>query len=115
MLASRLVHGFPSPAEAWRVYRLTDGRGLPHPVLDELFESLTLIQTGRTMPIPLVMLAPEGDDFWPDWLHDFQQGLARRGLRSIASRPRQPLQSAGLLRVRPVFGASTGDCAERCA
>ena len=40
MLASRLVHGFPSPAEAWRVYRLTDGRGLPHPVLDELFESL---------------------------------------------------------------------------
>ena len=40
MLASRLVHGFPSPAAAWRVYRLTDGRGLPHPVLDELFESL---------------------------------------------------------------------------
>ena len=27
---------------------------------DELFESLTLIQTGRTPPIPLVMLAPAG-------------------------------------------------------
>ena len=28
---------------------------------DELFESLTLIQTGRTPPIPLVLLAPEDD------------------------------------------------------
>jgi len=49
---------------------------------DELFESLTLIQTGRTPPIPLVMLAPSGDRFWPDWLQDIQQGLASRGLIS---------------------------------
>jgi len=49
---------------------------------DELFESLTLIQTGRTPPIPLVMLAPEGDRFWPDWLQDIQQDLACRGLIS---------------------------------
>lgn len=49
---------------------------------DELFESLTLIQTGRTPPIPLVMLAPDGDDFWPAWLHDIQSDLASRGLIS---------------------------------
>jgi uncharacterized protein (TIGR00730 family) len=49
---------------------------------DELFESLTLIQTGRTPPIPLVMLAPAGDGFWPTWLDDIQQGLASRGLIS---------------------------------
>jgi uncharacterized protein (TIGR00730 family) len=49
---------------------------------DELFESLTLIQTGRTPPIPLVMLAPSGDHFWPDWLQDIQQDLASRGLIS---------------------------------
>jgi uncharacterized protein (TIGR00730 family) len=49
---------------------------------DELFESLTLIQTGRTPPIPLVMLAPSGDRFWPDWLQDIQSDLASRGLIS---------------------------------
>jgi len=49
---------------------------------DELFESLTLIQTGRTPPIPVVMLAPEGDDFWPAWLRDIQEGLVSRGLIS---------------------------------
>jgi uncharacterized protein (TIGR00730 family) len=50
--------------------------------LDELFECLTLIQTGRTPPIPLVLLAPEGDEFWAHWLQDMQEGLAKRGLIS---------------------------------
>ncbi|MCS5704637.1 TIGR00730 family Rossman fold protein [Synechococcus sp. FGCU-3] len=50
--------------------------------LDELFESLTLIQTGRTPPIPLVLLAPEGDTFWEGWQRDLHQGLAARGLIS---------------------------------
>jgi uncharacterized protein (TIGR00730 family) len=49
---------------------------------DELFESLTLIQTGRTPPIPLVMLAPAGDDFWPSWLEEMQEVLVNRGLIS---------------------------------
>lgn len=50
--------------------------------LDELFESLTLIQTGRTPPMPLVLLAPEGDTFWEGWQRDVHQGLAARGLIS---------------------------------
>ena len=50
--------------------------------LDELFESLTLIQTGRTPPIPLVLLAPPGDAFWSGWQRDVNQGLAARGLIS---------------------------------
>ena len=49
---------------------------------DELFESLTLIQTGRTMPIPLVMLAPPGDSFWREWLGDMHEALVSRGLIS---------------------------------
>jgi uncharacterized protein (TIGR00730 family) len=48
--------------------------------LDELFESLTLIQTGRTSPIPLVVLAPEGDDFWEMWQANVTEVLAHRGL-----------------------------------
>ena len=50
--------------------------------LDELFECLTLIQTGRTPPIPLVLLAPPGDDFWTVWRRNVHQELVRRGLIS---------------------------------
>ncbi len=50
--------------------------------LDELFESLTLIQTGRTPPIPLVLLAPPDDAFWSGWQRDLSQGLADRGVIS---------------------------------
>ena len=50
--------------------------------LDELFECLTLIQTGRTPPIPLVLLSPEGDDFWSVWKRNVRQGLAARELIS---------------------------------
>jgi uncharacterized protein (TIGR00730 family) len=61
--------------------------------LDELFESLTLIQTGRTPPIPLVLLAPESDPFWDDWQRQLHQGLATRGL--IATEDIHLLQRAG--------------------
>jgi uncharacterized protein (TIGR00730 family) len=61
--------------------------------LDELFESLTLIQTGRTPPIPLVLLAPEGDHFWEQWQRHLNQGLAARGL--IAAEDIHLLQPAG--------------------
>ena len=50
--------------------------------LDELFEALTLIQTGRTRPIPLVLLAPPGNSFWQGWQRDVHQGLAAQGLIS---------------------------------
>ncbi len=50
--------------------------------LDELFESVTLIQTGRNQPIPLVLLAPAGDDFWQAWRRDVHEGLVQRGLIS---------------------------------
>ncbi|MFY8148820.1 MAG: LOG family protein [Prochlorococcaceae cyanobacterium] len=49
---------------------------------DELFESLTLIQTGRTPPIPLVLLAPPEDPFWSIWQEGIQQSLVQRGLIS---------------------------------
>lgn len=32
--------------------------------LDECFELLTLIQTGKSALIPIVLLAPEGNDYW---------------------------------------------------
>ena len=45
-------------------------------------EVMTVIQTGRTPPMHLVMLAPTGDDFWPSWLGDMQKVVVNRGLIS---------------------------------
>lgn len=50
--------------------------------LDELFECLTLIQTGRTPPIPLVLLAPAGDGFWRGWRRIVERFMCHRGLIS---------------------------------
>lgn len=50
--------------------------------LDELFETLTLIQTGRTPPVPLVLLAPEGDGFWTGWQRDVRRFMVGRGVIS---------------------------------
>ncbi|MFM7266966.1 MAG: LOG family protein [Cyanobium sp.] len=50
--------------------------------LDELFESLTLIQTGRMPLIPQVLLAPPGDSFWSEWRQQLEQTLVSRGLIS---------------------------------
>jgi len=54
--------------------------------LDELFESLTLVQTGRTPPVPLVLLAPEQDRFWLSWQVEVQRQMTRRGLISAEDR-----------------------------
>ncbi len=54
--------------------------------LDELFESLTLVQTGRTPPVPLVLLAPEQDTFWSSWQVEVQRQMTHRGLISQEDR-----------------------------
>lgn len=38
--------------------------------MDESFELLTLIQTGKTPPAPVVLLDPPGSTYWDHW-HDF--------------------------------------------
>ena len=50
--------------------------------LDELFEGLTLIQTSKNPPVPIVLLCPQGDDYWQRW-HDYvNRALLDRGLIS---------------------------------
>jgi len=36
--------------------------------LDEGFENLTLFQTGKSLPRPIILLEPEGGDYWKTWL-----------------------------------------------
>lgn len=50
--------------------------------LDETFELLTLTQTGKGVPVPIVLLDAPGDPYW-ETVHDFiDHQLVRRGLVS---------------------------------
>ena len=50
--------------------------------LDEAFELLTLMQTGKTAIRPVILLeAPDGT-YWTDWLRFVQEHLIERGLCS---------------------------------
>jgi len=46
--------------------------------MDELFEVITLIQTGRTEPIPIVLLEHEGGSFWDNFI-TFAKGIVKAG------------------------------------
>lgn len=52
--------------------------------LDELFEALTLIQTAKTVPVPVVLLAPDGDDYWQRWKNYMVKSVEERGMVSPA-------------------------------
>ena len=44
--------------------------------LDEAFEMLTLLQTGREMPSPVVLFEPKGDAYWRSFRHFLEVELA---------------------------------------
>ncbi len=50
--------------------------------MDEGFEVLTLIQTGKSVPMPVVFVDHPGGDYWKAWLDYTQNELLRRGLIS---------------------------------
>ncbi len=47
---------------------------------DEGFESLTLVQTGKTDPIPIVFIDSPGGSYWRDWLQYVEKHLCQRRL-----------------------------------
>lgn len=47
--------------------------------LDETFELLTLMQTGRSDPHPVVLLEPEGDTYWDGWRAFMERHVLTRG------------------------------------
>ncbi|MBI2913815.1 MAG: LOG family protein [Chloroflexi bacterium] len=50
--------------------------------LDEAFELLTLMQTGKSDLHPVVLLEARGGSYWADWRRFIDEHLARRGLIS---------------------------------
>lgn len=49
---------------------------------DEAFEVLTLLQTGKTNPIPVVLLEPKGFGFWTEVLRFMEEVMAKKGFIS---------------------------------
>jgi uncharacterized protein (TIGR00730 family) len=47
--------------------------------LDECFELLTLTQTGKSSIHPIVLLEPEGSDYWRNWLLFVRDNVLKRG------------------------------------
>src|SRR5690606_16242267 len=48
----------------------------------EAYETLTLVQTGKASPIPIVMLEGEGGSYWEDFEVWTRKGLLERGFIS---------------------------------
>jgi len=46
---------------------------------DEGFEVLTLVQTGKARPRPIVFMAPEGSPYWQTWKHFVNNELLKNG------------------------------------
>jgi uncharacterized protein (TIGR00730 family) len=47
--------------------------------LDEGFEMLTLIQTGKSKPRPIVLMEPKGSTYWADWKRFIDKQLVKKG------------------------------------
>lgn len=54
--------------------------------LDEAFELLTLLQTGKAEPAPIVLLDIPGEGYWGSWSSFVDGEVIRRGLASPADR-----------------------------
>jgi len=48
--------------------------------LDEMFESLTLVQTGKTDIMPMVLIDEPGGTYWQEWRRTLEKNLLKRGL-----------------------------------
>ena len=49
---------------------------------DEGFETLTLLQTGKAPPMPLVLMELPGEDYWESWDGFIRNQMLKRGLIS---------------------------------
>ncbi len=50
--------------------------------LDEAMETLTLMQTGKNPPVPLILIDDDEGDYWENWLEFIKKTLLKKGLIS---------------------------------
>jgi uncharacterized protein (TIGR00730 family) len=70
--------------------------------LDEGMEIMTLIQTGKNPPIPLVMIDSDAGDYWENWFQFVRNTLLKKGLISgedfsLFTITRDPLEAVQLI------------------
>jgi uncharacterized protein (TIGR00730 family) len=70
--------------------------------MDEAMETLTLVQTGKNPPIPLVLIDYEDGSYWEPWLDYMKNVLLKRGLISgedfsLFSITRDPFEAAQII------------------
>ena len=46
--------------------------------LDEGFEMITLMQTGKSRPRPIVLMEPKGSTYWATWMHFVKSQLVKK-------------------------------------
>jgi uncharacterized protein (TIGR00730 family) len=61
--------------EAYAVVLFPGGFG----TMDEAMETLTLVQTGKRDPIPLILAEEPGGTYWQQWIRFVREGLLHRG------------------------------------
>jgi uncharacterized protein (TIGR00730 family) len=61
--------------EAYAVVLFPGGFG----TMDEAMETLTLVQTGKRDPIPLILAEEPGGNYWQQWIGFVREGLLHRG------------------------------------
>jgi len=45
--------------------------------LDEGFEMMTLVQTGKSRPRPIILMEPQGSTYWSSWMHFVKSQLVK--------------------------------------
>ena len=70
--------------------------------LDEAMETLTLVQTGKNPPIPLILIDDDRGDYWENWLDFVKKTLLKKGLISgedfsLFSLTRDPAEAVQLI------------------
>jgi uncharacterized protein (TIGR00730 family) len=70
--------------------------------LDEAMETLTLVQTGKNPPIPLVLIDDDDGDYWENWFEFMRMTLLKKGLISgedfsLFSMTRDPAEAVEII------------------
>ncbi|MDH3999257.1 MAG: TIGR00730 family Rossman fold protein [Desulfuromonadales bacterium] len=70
--------------------------------MDEAMETLTLIQTGKNPPVPLVLIDDDDGSYWEPWLEFAKETLLKRGLISgedfsLFTITRDPFEAAQII------------------